>query len=314
MGTYIAKRLMVLFPTLLLVAIVSFMLMHLTPGDPAAAMLGVRARDDQLELVRKQLGLDKPIGVQLVDWLTGAMRGDLGESFFLGRSVTEAIFERMPLTMALALIGLVIALVIGIPLGVISAVHRGKMIDQAAITASVAGVSVPSFWLAAMLIWLFAVRLRWLPSGQYVSMAEGLLPWMRHMALPGLTMGITSAALVARITRSAMLEVLHKDYIRTARAKGVIESRVIFKHALRNALVSVLTVVGMLFGSLIGGAVVMENVFSLPGMGRLVVHAVEKRDYPVLQGTVLFMGVIYMLVNFITDVIYVYVDPRIRYD
>lgn len=313
MRRFIIKRLLALVPILLLVAIGSFMLIHLTPGDPAAHMLGLKARDKQIEIVRHQLGLDKPIGVQLINWLKGILKGDLGRSFFLGKPVTHAIAERLPVTMLLAVNGLIIALTIGIPLGIISAVNRGKIADQASITLSVIGISVPDFWLASMFIWFFAVQKKWLPSGQYMSLSQGFLPWLRHLILPSITLGLTSAALIARITRSAMLEVLNQDYIRTARAKGIKETIVINKHAFRNSLLSVITVIGMLIGTLISGAVVMENIFAIPGMGRLIVQAVKHRDYPLIQGGVLFISLVYILVNFLTDIIYVYIDPRIKY-
>jgi len=287
--------------------------MHLTPGDPAAAMLGVRARDQQIEQVREQLGLNEPLPVQLVTWIGRALTGDLGHSYFLGRSVTQAITERLPVTFLLALVGLIIALVMGIPIGIIGAIHRGKPADRIAITMSVAGISMPSFWLSSILILVFSVRLGWLPSGQYVALDQGFVPWLRHLTLPGLAMGVTSAALIARMTRSAMLEVLREDYIRTARSKGLHERVVIYKHALKNAFIPIITVAGILTGELLGGAVIMENVFTLPGIGRLVVSAVGQRDYPVIQGVVLFLALVYLLANFAIDIAYVFIDPRMRH-
>ncbi|MFO8059596.1 MAG: ABC transporter permease [Bacillota bacterium] len=313
MLNYLVRRTLGLLPTLLLVAVMSFVIMHMAPGDPVARMLGVRATESRIQKVRADMGLDRPLASQFVSWLAGAVRGDFGLSYVLDRSVAGAIFSRLPVTIILALIGLIIAVALGIPIGVLAAVRRGSLLDQVLSVIAIIGVSVPSFWLALVLIFVFAIHLGILPSGRYVHFTVDTVQAIRHLVLPGLAMGVTSAALIARMSRSCMLDVLRQDYIRTARSKGMNERRVVYRHALRNALIPVVTVAGITFGELLGGAVVLEEVFTLPGVGRLLIGAVNNRDYPVIQGVILAVALTYLLVNLATDIFYVYLDPRIKY-
>ncbi len=313
MVDYVVRRAMGLVPTLLLVAVMSFVIMHLAPGDPAARMLGVRATESRVRAVRAGMGLDQPLPQQFLSWLAGAVRGDFGRSYVLDRSVAQAMFERLPVTIMIALIGLVIALILGIPIGVVAAIRRGSLVDQFLSVVAIIGVSVPSFWLALVLIFVFAMQLGVLPSGRYVAFSADVVQALRHLVLPGLAMGVTSAALIARMSRSCMLDVLGQDYVRTARSKGMNESRVVYRHALRNALIPVVTVTGITFGELLGGAVVLEEVFTLPGVGRLLIGAVNSRDYPVIQGVILAIALTYLVVNLVIDIFYVYLDPRIKY-
>lgn len=313
MINYLVRRTLGLLPTLLLVAVMSFIVMHLAPGDPAARMLGVRATESRLEQLRADMGLDRPLVQQFFSWLAGAVRGDFGKSYVLDRSVARAMIHRLPVTITLALVGLVIALLLGIPTGVVAAIRRGSLVDQFLSVVAIIGVSVPSFWLALVLIFIFAMQLGVLPSGRYVAFSADVVQALRHLALPGLAMGVTSAALIARMSRSCMLDVLGQDYIRTARSKGLAEQRVVYRHALRNALIPVVTVAGITFGELLGGAVVLEEVFTLPGVGRLLIGAVNNRDYPIIQGVILTVALTYLLVNLGTDILYVYLDPKIKY-
>ncbi len=314
MGKYIIRRIIGLIPVLIMVALCSYLLIYLTPGDPAQVMLGTEATPERVANLRAELGLDKPLHIQFKDWLIKVLHGDLGRSFFLDRPVTTAILERIPATFLLAVTALIIAVLIGIPLGVIAAVKQGSPFDRLFMAIAVVGVSVPSFWLGLMMILIFCVNLGWLPSGGYIPMTENFLECLRRLVMPAFSLGIMQSALIARITRSSMLEVIRLDYICTARAKGLKEYKVIMKHAFMNITTSLITVVAMAFGNLLGGAVIVETVFTYPGVGRLVVQAVTTRDYPLIQGILLVIATSYVMVNLLADLLYPIFDPRIRYD
>ncbi len=313
MTGYVARRLLALLPVLLIVATVGFFLIYLTPGDPAAVMLGPDATDEDLQNLRKIMGLDRPLLVQLVLWYSRMLRGDLGYSIFLQRPVLQAIFERLEPTMLLTMMALAVAVGIGIPAGVAAAVRRNSWVDQASMGAALLGVSMPGFWLGLNLILVFSVYLGLFPVAGYVPLHQSLPGAIRSLVLPAVTLGFGGSALIARMTRSSMLEVLGQDYVRTARAKGNREPRVILGHALRNAMIPTVTVVGLALGGLLAGAIVTETVFALPGVGRLVISSVLRRDYPVVQGVLMFIAAIYVLVNLLIDVLYVYLDPRVKY-
>ncbi|HAI20755.1 MAG TPA: peptide ABC transporter [Clostridiales bacterium UBA8153] len=313
MKGYILNRLLTLIPTLLIVATVGFLLIHLAPGDPVALMLGEEADLRDVELLTRQLGLDQPILVQLVRWYGRLFRGDLGYSLFLHRPVLTAIMDRLECTLLLTLYALLISVVLGVILGIIAAVKQNTTIDQAAMLVSLVGLSMPSFWLGLMLIWLLALGVRWFPSSGYVPLAEGVVANLRSLFLPSLTLGFIGAAPIARMVRSSMLEVLNLEYIRTARAKGLKERSVILSHAFRNALIPAVTMVGMTVGGLIAGAIIVETVFALPGVGRLVISSIARRDFPAIQGVLIFTATVFVVVNLVVDILYVYLDPRVKY-
>jgi peptide/nickel transport system permease protein len=313
MKRYIARRLWSLLPVLFVVATVVFFLMHLTPGDPASVILGADATPEALAELRARLGLDKPLLLQFAHWCGRMLRGDLGESIFLRRPVTQAIAERLEPTFLLAGLATVFAVLIGIPTGVLAAVYHNSWLDRLFMTVAIFGVAMPNFWLGLNLIFLFALTLPLLPVSGYVPLADN--PWqtLRFLLLPAFSLGFPQSALIARMTRGSMLDVLSQDYIKTARAKGLHETLVIYKHALKNTMITVLTVVGIVLAITLSGSVVIETVFGLPGIGRLIINSVLRRDYPVIQGAVLFIAAGYVLVNLLIDVLYVYLDPRITY-
>lgn len=313
MIAYIIRRLLLLIPVLLLVGVIVFTLMHLTPGDPASIMLGREATEEQKEALRERLGLNEPVPVQFVNWFSNALRLDFGESLFIGKPVTEALLERAEPTGLLALYALTLSVVLAVPAGVFAAVRANSLLDRVLMMLSVSGVAIPSFFLGILLILLFAVVLGWLPSGGYVDIGEDPVQHFRYMALPTFALGFSAAGLLARVVRSTMLDVLNEDYVRTAFAKGLRERRVVVRHAFRNALIPVLTIIGISFAGMLGGAVVIETVFNIPGMGRLLVQSVTRRDIPVVQGAVMTVAALEILVMLALDVLYVYVDPRIRY-
>lgn len=312
MTTYILRRLVLLIPVLLVVGVVVFALVHLTPGDPAAVILGDRATPEDIQRLREQLGLNEPLPVQFVHWFGNVLRLDFGESIFLGEPVTQALLGRVEPTILLTLYALAIQILIGVPTGVLAAVRHNSPLDRILTVVAISGSVVPTFFLGILLILVFAVRLRWLPSGGYVPLAEDPGSHLRSMLLPAFALGFSAAGLLARLVRSSMLDVLREDYVRTAFAKGLPERMVIVRHALRNALIPALTVIGISIGALLGGAVVTETVFTIPGMGRLVVQSIARRDYPVIQGAIVAIAMTYVLVNLVVDVLYVYVDPRVR--
>jgi peptide/nickel transport system permease protein len=313
MKRYIARRLWSLLPVLFVVATVVFFLVHLTPGDPASVILGADATPEALAELRARLGLDKPLLLQFVHWCGRMLRGDLGESIFLRRPVTQAIAERLEPTFLLAGLATLFAVLIGIPTGILAAVYHNSWLDRLFMTVAIFGVAMPNFWLGLNLIFLFALTLPLLPVSGYVPLADN--PWqtLRFLLLPAFSLGFPQSALIARMTRGSMLDVLSQDYIKTARAKGLRETLVIYKHALKNTMITVLTVVGIVLAITLSGSVVIETVFGLPGIGRLIINSVLRRDYPVIQGAVLFIAAGYVLVNLLIDVLYVYLDPRITY-
>ena len=313
MGTYILRRLLTLIPVLLLVSLMTFMLVHLTPGDPVASLLGDDATVDEIEAVRERLGLNRPLHEQYFNWLIHAVQGDLGQSLFADEPVTSMIFARVEPTLLLTLMALIFTLAIGLPAGVFAAIKQNTAVDQSLMVVALLGVSMPNFWLGLNLILLFSVYLGWFPVGGYTPIGESLFGAIESLILPAFALGFSQAALVARITRSSMLEVLRNDYVRTARAKGLGNRVVYFRHALKNALLPTVTVIGVVVAVLIGGAVVTETVFTLPGAGRLVVNSVLRRDYPVVQGAILIVALLYVLINLLVDVLYVYIDPRVKY-
>ncbi|MCS7216164.1 MAG: ABC transporter permease [Candidatus Bipolaricaulota bacterium] len=306
MLSYFVRRLLVALPTLLGVTFIVFSIVRVLPGDPAQAMAGVHATQDYIERVRKELGLDLPIHVQYVRFLRGLLRGDLGRSIRTGLPVAQEVWTRFLPTLELTAASLFLTLVVGVLVGILSATKPYSLYDHASMFLSLAGLSLPVFWLGLMLMLLFSVRLGWLPAA-----GRGGL---RHLVLPALTLAASSVALVARFTRSTLLEVLRQEYITTARAKGVRESRAILVHALRNALIPIVTIVGLRFGALLSGAVLTETVFAWPGVGRLVVDSVSARDYPVIQGTVLVIAACFVFINLAVDLLYGVINPRIRYD
>ena len=315
MQRYILRRLAQLVPTLLLITMMVFALMHAIPGDPARMMVGAGDSLDeaQLAVVRREYNLDRPVPVQYAIWLGRALTGDLGRSSANQRRVGEELLLRASVTFELGLFAWLIAAAIAIPAGVIAAVHRGRMPDLVATLAAVGAVAMPGFWVGIMLILLFGVRLGWLPTQGYVPLGSNFGEGLRHMVLPAVALGITSAAVMMRQMRSALLEVLSLDYIRTARAKGLAKWSVVIGHALRNAMLPVVTVMGLEVGRIFAGAVVIETLFGVPGMGRLMVQAVFQHDFTVVQGCVLVMASAVLAANFVTDIMYTVLDPRIRY-
>ena len=313
MARYILGRLLSAIPVLFIVSLISFSLMQLVPGDPAIVVAGLQATPEDVERVRQQLGLNEPFHVQLLTWYGNLLQGDLGTSFLLGRDVLEVTIERLPVSISIALYALLLTLVVGILSGVIAALRQNTWIDQAVMTLALIGVSLPNFWLGLMLIVLFSVQLGLLPTGGYVDFRVDFFGWLASTTLPAVSLAMLQMGLLARITRSTMLEVLRQDYIRTARAKGLPEYRVVGKHALKNVMIPVVTVIGIVFSLLLSGSVVIETIFSIPGVGSLLGSAILRRDYPVIQGGLLFVASMLLLLNLIVDVLYAYFDPRIRY-
>jgi len=314
MGKNIVVRLIGLLPVLILVALLTFLLIYFTPGDPASVMLGTEATPKRIADLRAQLGLDKPFLEQFKDWIIRVLHGDLGKSYFLNRPVSVSILERLPATFTLAITSLILAIIIGVPLGIMAAVKQGSILDGIIMTFAIIGVSIPMFWLGLLMIILFSVILGWVPSGGYVPLTENFLQGLRRLIMPAMSLGFAQAALIARMTRSSMLEVIRQDYITTARAKGLKEHTVITKHVFMNITTNLITIVGLSFGALLGGAVIVETVFVYPGVGRLVVQAVQNRDYPLIQGILLIIASSYVIVNLLTDLLYPIFDPRMRND
>jgi len=313
--TYILRRLAALVPVLFLVSVVTFSVNLLLPGDPALAYIGEANIGDKVmyEAVRQELGLDQPIPVQYVKWLGRAVRGDFGRSIRTREPALEGLLARLPITLQLSAMAMVISLVIAIPIGIISAVRPNSKLDTAGTVLAMTGVAVPDFWLAILLIYLFAVWLPWLPSSGFVPLAQGLWPNLQSMILPAVALGMVLSAVVMRQLRASLLEVLRQEYVVVARAKGLRERHVIGRHALKNALIPMVTVLGLQTGRLFGGAVLIETIFSLPGLGRLATDSILFRDYPMLLGTVLILATSVMLASLVTDVLYAVLDPRIRY-
>jgi peptide/nickel transport system permease protein len=311
--TYIARRLLALVPVALVVATVGFTLIHLAPGDPASVIAGPDASADDVARLQRQLGLDAPFHVQLFRWYGRLAQGDLGQSIFLRRPVLEAIVDRVEPTLLLTLYAMLVAIAVGVPSGVISARHHDTATDQALMAFALVGISIPNFLLGLLLILTFSVWLGWFPVAGYSPLEYGWLLTLRSLTLPAFALGLVQSALIARIARSAMLDVLREQFIVAGRAKGLAERAVVYKHALKNAMIPTVTVIGISFAILISGAVVVETVFNIPGLGRLIISAVLRRDYPVIQGVVLCIAGVYMLVNLAVDLSYILFDPRVRY-
>ncbi len=310
---YIVKRLLAAIPVMGFVALFVFLLLRLTPGDPAAIIAGDTATPEQLEAIRTSLGLNDPLLVQFVNWIGDLLRGDFGTSVLSGKPVLDLIADRMEPTISLALTTIVLSVVIAVPLGVIAAWKQGTLIDRFVMLLSVLGFSVPVFVIGYLMISLFAMQLGWFPVQGFKPIGDGLAPFLHRIALPTFTLTLLYIALIARITRTSMLEILGDDYVRTARAKGLPEHKVLMRHALRNCSVPIITVIGIGFALIISGVVVTESVFNLPGLGRLTVDAVLSRDYPVIQAVILLASLIYVVINLLIDIAYVLLDPRIRY-
>jgi peptide/nickel transport system permease protein len=313
MFKFLARRLLSTLPVLAVVAVLVFLVLRLTPGDPAAVLAGDAASTEQIAQIRAGLGLDRSIPEQFAIWIGHLLTGDLGQSYYYKMPVVDLIGQRLEPTMSLAVLTITLAVLVAVPLGVIAAWRFGGWLDRGLMAFSVLGFSVPVFVSAYILIWLVSLKLGWLPVQGYKRIADGVGPWLYHLALPTITLSLIYIALIARVTRASVLETLGEDYIRTARAKGLPEARVLMRHALANAAVPIATVIGIGIALLIGGVVVTESVYAIPGLGRLTVDAVLARDFPTIQGVILFFSVVYVLVNLAVDLSYVFFDPRIRY-
>jgi peptide/nickel transport system permease protein len=313
MVSYILRRIVATLPVMAIVALFVFSLLHLAPGDPAVVIAGDQASPADVEHIRQSLGLDRPFLVQFGIWLWGILHGDLGTSIFTNLPVASLIAQRIEPTLSLMAITLVLTILVAVPLGVVAAWKAGSWVDRTIMAFAVFGFSVPVFVVGYLLAYVFALQFEWLPVQGYTPLAEGFWPWLQNLILPAVALGCVYIALIARIARASMLEVLQQDYIRTARAKGLGQRNILFVHALKNAAVPIVTVIGIGIALLIGGAVVTESVFAIPGLGRLTIDAILRRDYPVIQGIVLMFSFLYVLVNLVVDLIYTLVDPRIRY-
>ncbi|MBB6445158.1 ABC transporter permease [Bacillus benzoevorans] len=309
---YIIKRILSLIPVLFVVSIAIFLIIHLTPGDPAAAILGLEASEQQIQELNETMGLNLPIYQQYIHWVSGVLQGDFGDSYFMNEPVTDAIFNHLGPTVSLALLAEIAALILALPIGILAAYRRGSFSDKSLMVISLCGMAIPSFLLGLLLMLAFGVSLQWLPVAGYKPLSAGLWNHLRYLILPAISLGAFQAALVARMTRSSMLEVLDRNYIKTARSKGVKEYKVVIKHAFRNAFLPILTVIGQSFGALVTGAVVVETIFNLPGLGQLIMNSIERRDFAVIQGVVLFVTLIYVFINLIVDLLYGVIDPRVR--
>ncbi|MDF1509484.1 ABC transporter permease [Robertmurraya sp. DFI.2.37] len=312
MLSYLFKRIYSLIPVLFVVSVAIFLIVHITPGDPAAIILGMEATEEQIASLNEEMGLNEPIVKQYLLWVGGVLQGDFGQSYFMKEPVLDSILSHLGPTISLAILAEIVALIIAIPIGIFAAYRRGSFTDHALMVATLLGMAVPSFLLGLLLMLSFGVYLQWLPIAGYKPLTEGLWTHLRYLILPALSLGAIQAALVARMTRSSMLEVLNKNYVKTARSKGVKEHKVITKHALRNAFLPILTVIGQSFGTLVTGAVVVETIFNLPGLGQLIINSIERRDFSVIQGVVLFVTLIYVFINLIVDLLYGVIDPRVR--
>ncbi|MBE0610774.1 MAG: ABC transporter permease [Dehalococcoidia bacterium] len=316
MTAYIVRRMLQMPVVIVMVTFALFIIMHLLPGDPIYAMIGESETSldpEVIEELRAELGLDDPVLVQYLDWSADLLRGDLGRSFRDRSVVTESIIDRVPVTIQLGLMSLLVAVCVGVPAGTIAAVKRNSPIDAVVTLFAMFGVAVPNFWFSIMLIWVFVVEFNWLPASGFVGLWDDPVEALRHMAMPVAALGLTLSGSIMRYTRSSVLEVLNQDYVRTARAKGLAERTVIVRHALRNSLLPVATIIGLQLGSLLAGSIIIESMFALPGIGRLAIQAINGRDYPMLQGVVLLFTVTVLFVNLLTDISYAILDPRIRY-
>lgn len=313
MYAYIARRLLATLPVMAVVGIAVFLLLHLTPGDPAVVIAGDYARPEDIEKIRENLGLNEPLHVQFFSWVGALLSGDLGTSIFSNLPVAKLIGQRLEPTLALAIATIIFAILVAVPMGVIAAWRAGTMTDRVIMVFAVLGFSVPVFVIGYAMMWLFSITLGWFPVQGYKPIGEGFWPFLRSITLPTVALGIIYVALIARITRASMLEVLTEDYMRTARAKGLDNNALLIRHALRNASVPIVTIIGIGIALLIGGVVVTESVFNIPGLGRLTIDAVLRRDYPIIQGVILIFSGAYVIVNLVIDLSYTILDPRIRY-
>ncbi|CAH1673969.1 ABC transporter permease [Chelatococcus asaccharovorans] len=314
MFNMILRRLILFVPMWIAVSVLSFVIVHATPGDPAAGFVGQDTGAEGLAIARARLGLDRPYIEQLGVWVAGSITGDLGNSFFLGRSVADAIIERLPVTFSLGLLALLVAIVVGVPLGIIAALSPNSWKDASTIGLSLTFLSVPEFVVGMLLIYLLGVEWRLFPIGRYEPLSDGLLPWLHHLALPAVALGLSQSALLARMTRASLLQVLEADFIRTARAKGLPERIVVGKHAFRNAIITIITIIGLSMALLLSGAFITETLFQLPGIGSLGVQAVLRRDYPVIQGLLLVASSFVLIVNLLVDVVYRLLNPMVDND
>lgn len=309
MWKYVLKRLLMMIPVLIGVTFVVFFILALSPGDPAKMILGEQATQESIEALREELGLNDPLLVRYGNYMLGVLRGDLGKSYKNNLDVATQVLERFPNTLILAVAGMLVALLIGVPIGILSARKQYTWVDNVSTVFGLVGVAMPNFWMGMLLVMLFSLNLGWLPSS---GMGEGFWPLLKSLILPAITLGTGSAATILRMTRSSMLEIVRQDYIDTARAKGLKEKLVVRRHMLKNALVPIITVVGLQFGTLLGGAALTETIFSWPGLGRFMVDNIKTKDMPMVLGSVLFLAVIYSVVNLLVDILYAYVDPRIK--
>ncbi len=309
---FIFKRVAALVPILLIASIIIFSIIHLIPGDPALVMLGNTATKEQVAELRNELGLNDPIVEQYFQWVVGVFQGDLGNSYFFHEPVGGTIISHLGPTLSLAILAQILAIVIGIPIGIIAATRRGSVQDQSLMVVSLLGISIPGFLIALLLILLFAVKLRWFPVAGYQPLSTGFWTYLKFLILPVISLGSIQVAMIARMTRSSVLEVLNADFIKASRSKGVKEWNVIYKHALRNSFLPIITVIGQTFGVMVTGAVVIETIFNIPGIGQLIINSIERRDYAVIQGVVLFATLTYVLINLFIDLLYGIIDPRIR--
>jgi len=311
---YILKRILALLPIMFIVGLFVFFIIHLIPGNPAAMMLGPEATPEEIDAFSRLMGLDRPIPIQFVEWISNVVKGNFGMSlFFQGQSVTRVVFEHFKVTLTLTVLGVILAIVFGIITGVIAAINHNNLLDRVIMVITSAGVSIPNFWLGLMLVLFFSIRLSILPPAGFKPLSAGLGESLRYLILPAITLAFGQTSLIARMTRSNMLEVLRSDYVRTAKAKGLSELMVNYKHALKNVLIPVITIIGLSFANLMGGAVVTEQIFNIPGVGRLLIKSVFTRDYPVIEGIVLYIVAMWVIINLVTDVLYVIIDPRIEY-
>ena len=313
MHAYIIRRILATIPVMAVVGIFVFLLLHLTPGDPAAIIAGDYASPEDIKRIRAKLGLDRPIYIQFGAWVWQLMQGDLGISIFSDLPVSHLIAQRIEPTLALSIFTIIMAVLFAVPLGVLAAWRAGTLIDRLSMVVAVFGFSVPVFVIGYLLMYVFAIELKWFPVQGYVSYRDGVIPFLRSITLPSVALALLYSALIARITRASVLEVLTEDYIRTARAKGLASNVVLMRHALKNAAVPIVTIIGIGIALLIGGVVVTESVFNIPGLGRLTVDSILRRDYPIIQGIILLFAGVYVFINLLVDIAYTFLDPRIRY-
>lgn len=315
MARYLSRRLLTLIPLLFLVAVIAFGLVRMTPGDPAAVVAGPDATPEQVARIRTAMGLDQPLPIQFVDWTKRVfLHADFGDSLVLGQPVMKVILQRAQPTLLLAIMGAIFTMLLGVPTGIFAAVRHNSWVDRVLMSGAIIGLSIPNFWLGLLLVLTFSIHWSILPPSGFVSLQAGGIMSLKYLVLPGLAIGASSAAFLARMVRSSMLDVLRQDFIRTAKAKGLRGRTVLYRHALKNAMIPPLTVIGMLVANLASGTVIIEIVFNVPGAGRLLINSVSRRDYPVMQGVIIITAFIYILANLIVDILYGLIDPRVRYE